>query len=277
MSLRNEIVELAAWGLDESTERDHAIASEELARRQQQARQLIESQPDWNNTNALLSDLPKDCSILLSKHGNRDDLKAEFDGLDWHVGVVDLRRLISFQRRLVLAQPDSAEPRDAVDWSARVDIAFPWRRRSEFTHDINRAGLTLSSANPDLTLRLKHSGDASEAFAIDVHHGSPFMEVGCYRGRWFLRDGYHRAYRLLRSQTFEVPAVVIHARSLEELGSNQEWFFPERILFSRRPPAVTDFLSDDLVLRWGRPARRKVVRVTITEHFEALNLERERS
>lgn len=274
MSLQNEIVELAAWGFDESVERDHAIASEELARRQQQARRFIQSQSDWENTSALLKDLPKDCSILLSQHANRDDMRAEFDGLDWQVGVVDLRRLISFQRRLVLAQPDSAEPRDAVDWPARVDIAFPWRRRSEFTHDLNHAGLTLSSANPDLTVRLKQSRDAAEAFAIDVHHGSPFIEVGCYRGRWFLRDGYHRAHRLLRSQTVEVPAVVIHARSLEELGSNQEWFFPERILFSRRPPAVTDFLSDDLVLRWVRPARRKVVRVTITEHFETLERER---
>jgi hypothetical protein len=277
MNLQNEIVELAAWGVDESGERDHAVASEELARRQHRARQILQSRPDWNNAGALLNDLPKHCSILLSLHANRDDLNAEFDGLDWHVGAVDLRRLISFQRRLVLAQPDSPEPRGAIDWPARVDIAFPRRRRSEFTHHLNRAGLTLSSANPDLTVRLKQSEDAAEAFAIGVHHGSPFIEVGCYGGRWFLRDGYHRAYRLLRSQTFEVPAVVIHARSLEELGSNQEWFFPERILFSRRPPAVTDFLSDDLVLRWVRPARRKVVRVIITEHFESLNLEQERS
>lgn len=277
MSLHQEIVELAAWGFDESSERDHAVASEELARRQQRARQLIQSQPDWENTCALLHDLPKDCSVPLSQHANRDDLKAEFDALDWHIGAVDLRRLISFQRRLALAQPNSAEHRNALDWPARVDIALPWRRRSEFTQDLNRAGLTLSSGNPDLTVRLKQSRDAAEAFAIDVHHGSPFIEVGCYRGRWFLRDGYHRAHRLLRANTFEVPAVVIHARSLEELGANQEWFFPERILLSRRPPAVTDFLSDDLVLRWVRPARRKVVRVTITEHFESLNLEQERN
>jgi hypothetical protein len=277
MSVQNEIVELAAWGFDESVERDEAVASEELAHSEQRARQVIQSQIDWNNTSPLLNHLPNDGSFLLSQHANRDDLKAEFDGLDWHVGAVDLRRLISFQRRLVLAQPDSEEHRDAVDWPARVDIAFSWRRRSEFTHDLNRTGLTLSSANPDLTVRLKQSRDATEAFAIDLHHGSPLIEVGCYRGRWFLRDGYHRAHRLLRSQTFEVPAVVIHARSLEELGSNQEWFFPERILFSCRPPAVTDFLRDDLVLRWIRRARRKVVRVTITEHFESLNLEQERN
>ena len=97
------------------------------------------------------------------------------------------------------------------------------------------------------------------------------MEVGYYRGRWFLRDGYHRAYRLLRAGIVEIPAVIVQASTLEELGANQPWFFPEEKFFSRRPPLVTDFLADGLVLRWHRPVRRKVIRVAITEEFELWN------
>ena len=108
-----------------------------------------------------------------------------------------------------------------------------------------------------------------------VRHGSPFMEVGCYQNRWFLRDGYHRAYHLLLAGIFEIPAVIVETATLEELGADQPWFFPEAALLSRRPPLVTDFLADELVLRWYRPARRKVIHISITEDFELWNSERE--
>lgn len=277
MNLHNQIIELAAWGLDESPERDAAITASDLALLQQRAQKRIQFVSDWAPSCALLKDVPKAWSRLLSRHAERDDLRAEFAGLDWQIGVVDLRRLISFQRRLVLPVPAAAHDRDALDWPARVDIAFPQRRRSDFTHALHPAGLTLSSGNLDFTVRLKQSRRAAAPFKMEIHHGSPFLEVACYRERWFLRDGYHRAYRLLRRRVFELPAVVIHARSLQELGAQQPWFFPEQTLFSHRPPAVTDFLAEDIVLRWRRRARRKVVHVTITEHFEPMSYDQERS
>jgi hypothetical protein len=48
------------------------------------------------------------------------------------------------------------------------------------------------------------------------------------RGDGIAADSLTRLqYRLLRSNVFEVPAVIVHARSLEELGILQPWFFPE--------------------------------------------------
>ena len=65
-----------------------------------------------------------------------------------------------------------------------------------------------------------------------------------------------------------MPAVIVHARTFEELGANQPWFFPEQVLFQNRPPLVTDFQREELLVRWRRPARRKVIRIAITEAFE---------
>jgi len=277
MNSENEIVELAALGLDESRDRDGGIAAESLTRLQARAEECIQRGPAWEAGCALIQDVPEHLSAIFARHAEREDLQAEFEGLDWRVGVVDLRRLISFQRRLVLAEQDAVVESDALDWLSRVELVFPPRRQSEFTHVFDTTGLTVSSMNPDVSVQLTPRPDTAVPFAMEVHHGSPFLEVVFYRGRWFLRDGYHRAYLLLRSNVSEVPAVIVHVRSLEELGVRQPWFFPEEILFCRRPPTVMDFLSEDLVLRWRRPARRKVVRVTITEHFEPLGSEYERS
>jgi hypothetical protein len=125
------------------------------------------------------------------------------------------------------------------------------------------SAVLLRSGNPNLQLRI--SDDASSPIA--VHAGSPFFEVAQYRERWFLRDGYHRAYSLLQAGVFRVPAVIVQARTLEELGAMRPWFFPEEVLFSPTPPRVTDFLDDELVLEYDRIPLIKTLRVAVEEAF----------
>lgn len=258
----NLILELSAWGFDEVPERSFAL----IDRAQARTEEVLASRPAWDARSAIVHEIPAHLQEMLGLIAGRDDLQAEFQGLVWELGVVDLRLLVSFQRRLVL-RDEFVESQD-VAWSSRIDLAFPPHRSSYFAHMLSHNGLTLISENPDLTLRLHTKPDKELPFGLTIHHGSPFMEVGVYRGRWFLRDGYHRAYRLLRSGIVEMPAVIVHARTLEELGANQPWFFPEQVLFQNRPPLATDFQCDELLVRWRRPVRRKVIRIAITEEFE---------
>lgn len=257
------ILELAAWGFDEQPARPVALTH----RSHTSSMEVPPLCRGWDSRTALLEDIPVAVHHALSSIANRDDLQQEFCDLEWRLGVVDLRLLVAFQRRLVLRDLD-LEYGDITDWERRITLAFPPGRSSSFNRKFDRNSLTISSENPDLTVRLNELSDGAESIDLRIHHGSPFMEVGCYRGRWFLRDGYHRAYHLLRAGVFEMPAVIVQARTLEELGANRSWFFPEEILFGARPPLITDFLCADLVARWRRPAQRKIVRITITEEFE---------
>jgi len=52
------------------------------------------------------------------------------------------------------------------------------------------------------------------------------------------------------------------------LGATAPWFFNEEQLFSDCPPQVTDFLDDDMILRYERTALRKVIRIHIEESLE---------
>ena len=99
------------------------------------------------------------------------------------------------------------------------------------------------------------------ALPIDARSKSPYIEVASYRERWFLRDGYHRSFRLLRRGINLVPAVVLDAKTLAEMGAAGSQFFAQGILFSRRPPMVTDFLDDRMVLRYLRPYRERAAQV----------------
>jgi hypothetical protein len=51
---------------------------------------------------------------------------------------------------------------------------------------------------------------------------------------------------------FHLPAVIVRAGTVEELGAVSPWFFPEEVLLSSLPSRVIDFLDDALVLENSR-------------------------
>jgi hypothetical protein len=129
-------------------------------------------------------------------------------------------------------------------------------------HDRNKKTVTLQSSSPNVQLRVTQD----PAMPVAVYAGSPFFEVAQYAGRWFLRDGYHRAYNLLRAGIFRLPAVIVRARTLEELGAVQPRFFSEAILLSEHLPFVTDFLNEALTIEYDHPII-KTLRITMEESF----------
>jgi len=257
---RVHVRELAGWGLDEYQFRHAPIDDARLS----QAALAAAERPSFQPESALL---PQETELLLdalAPHTTRADLLAEMSGLSWSLGVVDLRPLLAFQRRLSI-RPDVPTLPVPIrkDWPALVNFSFGPQKRTEceIIRDPASRTLVFRSENPNLQFGIR--GEA--AFPLNVHTGSPFFEIARFRDRWFLRDGYHRAYALLKAGVFEMPAVIVQAGTIEELGATQPWFFPEEILFSGTPPRVVDFLNDDLVLEYDRPALIKTLRITMEE------------
>ena len=271
MTAWNQILELVGWGMDEEPDRERCCDKGTIARSQEDAKRLLRCRSAWESKSPTCSESTCQIADLLARHAQRTDLQREFHGLQWELHVVDLRLLLSFQRRLVL--PDEGSTRldsGPVSWQERVNLAFPAERKSDYSVELSKSELVLRSANPDFRVLLEDRLESPERCSFRVEHGSPFMEVAHYGGRWFLRDGYHRAWRFMCMGVFEVPVVVIEARTQRELGAVQSWFFSESTLFSERPPAVADFCEENLTLQWRRPARRKVIRIAVNESFETI-------
>ncbi|WP_433966828.1 hypothetical protein [Tunturiibacter gelidiferens] len=268
--------ELIAWGLDEYSYRDGAAGfdSTELAARVRQAGARLTERDRHATTSALLEQETRDIQPLLAMVTQREDLHLDNQGLDWTLGVVDLRLLLAFQRRLIFSpsREVSFTPRQG-DWPGLISLAVGSERDTEHVlihndSETDRLDIRLHSSNPDLQLRFTPKRNGCGALPLSLYGGSPFFEVAEFRGRWFLRDGYHRAYHLLQAGVNRIPAVVIYARSIEEVGATTPWFFHEEQLFSDRPPRVTDFLDSSMIMRYERTALRKVIRVRVEESLE---------
>jgi hypothetical protein len=271
------IRELAAWDLDVYPWRDQMVDAVTLEQRTSEAAQYIareDQHEECLGQNAFLAAETRLHQALLQPQRLRPELHAEMRGLDWSLGVVDLRRLIAFQRRLVL-DPEMPPPYvpQQEDWAALCGLAFDGRRT--LAHRVlptaSFAGgyeIQLRAENPDLRITLAAEQAEGESLPLLLTGGSPFFEVAEFQGRWFLRDGYHRAFQMLRAGVTMGFAVIVHARTLEELGAVEPFFFGEETLFSARPPRVTDFLEESLVLHYERPHMRKTITVRIEESLE---------
>ena len=270
---RVDVHELIAWGLDEYPYRGGA-RQKRVARHAERAQRRLAERRSYATCSALLEEETKRIEHLLFEHESRSDLHEEYEGLNWKLGVVDLHRLLAFQRRLVFS---ATSHRSAVplrnDWSQLISFTLGSRRDTKYrlvchSNVVDGLEVSLYSANPDLELRLNSKMAQNDLPPISLYGGSPFFEVAAFRDRWFLRDGYHRAYRLLQAGVHRIPAVIIYSRTIEEIGAAKPWFFGEGQLFSNRPPRVKDFLDESLILRYERVALQKVIRVRIEESLQ---------
>jgi hypothetical protein len=268
--------ELIAWDLDEYSYRDSALRAEakQLADKIVEAKQSVAEREEYKPCRAFLDAETEDIREMLSVQTQRPEFRNEYAGLDWELGVVDLRALIAFQRRLILdVDAPACDELLPNDWPRLVSLAFELQRSTGYSITLNERkegylSIDLHSSNPDFELRLLPNKEHSNGLPFSLFGGSPFLEVAVLGGRWFLRDGYHRAYNLLRMGVYFVPTVIIHARSINELGAIQPWFFNEEQLFSAKPPLVTDFLQQNLVLDYLRPRFIKTIRICIEESLQ---------
>lgn len=208
------IHELAAWGLD--SEADRTLLNVQVIQSAvRMADSFLRERAPYQPGSPFPRQEDTHVKKLLSGRAEGVARSREFDGFDWKLATVDLEMLLAFQRRLGFDEKRPTAVPEPEDIEALLDLTIP---------------------------------------RVSLHPGctSPYLEVALYRGRWFLRDGYHRSYGLLRRGIRCVPAVVLYARTIEELGAIGHKFFSESTLFSARPPMVSDFGTEALTIRYLR-------------------------
>jgi hypothetical protein len=128
---------------------------------------------------------------------------------------------------------------------------------------------TLSSLNPNLRImtlvRQKQDSWKNLGFIVGIHPS--FVQVAECNGRWFVRDGYHRCYGLLRRGITRIPCVFVRARNFSETGAEQPGLLKYEQVFSSRPPLLKDFFDDAVSVTVQYRALRKVVRIRGEEFF----------
>jgi hypothetical protein len=175
------------------------------------------------------------------------DARRMFDD-KWGVALVtDLRRLVSAQPSVRIGDPvDDVTPESDPRSIAHVTLPVQ-RPRAELPAEFDPAlqAWKITSKSPNIRITNKYGSEVREGFftfGFVVEVLTSFLSVAQYRGRLVLRDGYHRAYRLISSGVFAAPAFV-------RIYADDESVFTkktpsERIWTGDRPPLLGDFTND---------------------------------
>ena len=212
---------------------------------------------------------------VLDRITRRPELRASIPDAPWAVEWVDLARIVSIQKLITTDGLDERVDAIANDPAAVAELCLPAAQPvppiGGFT-DQDGLGFTISSLNPNLRAVGTQLHEALVATSPDgppqrmqaitflVSMGTSYLQVARYNGRYFLRDGYHRAAGLIRAGVTRVPAIVIDAPTFQYV-TLAPGLFDHEVAFSDRPPLLTDFWEDSVAVDASQPTVRKVVRI----------------
>jgi hypothetical protein len=219
---------------------------------------------------------PPEAITAIQAAQQRADLSAAFAPHRWHIAIVDLTKpILSYQRVVVVDDAvERVSKANPTDVSSLFEVCLPEARtvQLEGGFDPVQNAFTTTSLNPNLRVggfaavdAPGPAGASNTVFGFIVSLGSSFLQLVEYRERWMVRDGYHRIYGLLKRGIRFIPCVVIDAQSFEETGAARPGFFSYELLYSERPPLVTDFIADEFSVEVPVAAVRKVVRIRAEE------------
>jgi len=191
---------------------------------------------------------------MLTAFASRQDVQALLAPHQWSVGWADFSHGVLSYQRIVITEGTTARLRGVRrdDPETLIDLCLPPQSTAKFQGSFDQAqsAFTASSINPNLRVagfqiaNVEASGSPPEQlFGFKLTFGSSFVQIVEYRGRWMVRDGYHRVYGLMGLGITQIPCVVIKARTFEETGAGRPGFFGFELLYSSKPPTMNDFFS----------------------------------
>jgi hypothetical protein len=188
----------------------------------------------------------------------------------WHLGLVDISRVCAFQPAVHSADAHRRAAAGAEDMVGLAGITVPVVARTPLraSFDEARNAWVIVSSNRNLRLIGRFTapvpgsplGGASgdpPGFGFVVTVVPSYLQVAEFRGRYILRDGYHRALGLLTAGIRTVPALVCSVAAIEQLSVPGA--LPQEAYMGDRPPVLADYLADDVAADVLLPASQKMV------------------
>lgn len=246
----------------------------ESAARVRRAHESVESRQVGVDQDGLVQELP----AALRQHA--DQLRAypgasAFFNEGWVPQLVDLTRVYAFQPQVfVESAADRVSGISARDTDAIARVSLPVQDLPETvspTFDPQRNAWSVASANPNLRvvgnfagpLALPNAPPGAFSLGFFVSRLPSFMQVARFQGRYFLRDGYHRALGFLIAGIHQVPAFVTDIRAIERLVP--PGMLPQGAYMGPRPPTLRDYLDDSVSAIVQAPATQKLILVQALE------------
>jgi hypothetical protein len=240
-----------------------AVPDEDAEARAAAAREAVAQRDPMGGQPDLLSEAPHELDEhIAALQGNPTSAPMFAEG--WSVAIADLSEVVSIQPNVFVEHAEERaqeiDPENLASVAA-VSLPLPQEAQLPLQFDQSRAAWIISSANPNLRIVGNFAGQpqpGSIGLGFLVAVSTSFMQVARYHGRYLLRDGYHRAYGLLRRGITQVPVFTREFESFEALGLPPGMLSQDTYL-GERPPKLPDYMDDQVAADVDLPAVQKMI------------------
>lgn len=237
----------------------------------QRARDAVASRPPEVDQDQLVTEPPAELGDhvqALRSSPAAGPMHAE----GWQVALVDLTRVCAFQPVVYSDQAlERVQSVNETDLASIAAVTLPLTQGDPLPiqYDPIRQAWIVVSANQNLrivgNIEPIPMNPGGTGLGFGVVAGPSFMQVGRYGGRYFLRDGYHRAFGLLSRGITVVPAFVRDITAFEELVPDPRTMLPLDSYRGLRPPVLPDYLDDSVSVSVQVPAMQKMIIIQALE------------
>jgi hypothetical protein len=231
---------------------------------------------------APIQELPRDLAALAAELAHDPMLRRAFRFVPSRIALVELDRLVVFQKNINLRYVDDIKARlgDAPSLANVFRLALSLDRAEPPVRQMQGPANLFSFLCPSNDLRFLEpvllepgqvsgftsTGRPNKVIGLAVGFGSNYLNALHVDGRLILNNGSHRAYALRDLGLTEAPCIVQTVSRQDELelvASGDFQRAPDRYLKTQRPPLLKDYF--DPKLRKIVPVQRKnrLVRVQI--------------
>ena len=198
--------------------------------------------------------------------------QAVYGTSTWQFADVEIAPLLAFQPHVEIGRYETNPGVTGLATSeARAMFCLPVSPGEELvvSEDSDPSGrvaaITISSSRPNVWFHgFQRQPGPALVWGFLVTGRPNFAAVAAYRGRYYVKNGYHRLVSLLRMGFTSATVVLEEVPTWGEVGS-RPGFFPETLMVGPRPPMLRDFLDISLAHRGRVRPVMTILRVAYTE------------
>jgi hypothetical protein len=153
----------------------------------------------------------------------------------------------------------------------RITLPIPAPIELPMQFDQRKNAWVLQSRNPDARIVAHFSSRVELApglfgmgYGFCIALPPSLVQVVLYRGRYFLKDGYHRSLALLEKGIAHIPVLFHEIPQSQDL--KVEGRFPDETILGAHPPLFPDYLREDVAAVVTHLAFQKEIMIQSTEN-----------
>jgi hypothetical protein len=238
----------------------------EQVRQVQAAHAAVSARSSGMDQTGAISETGDEAQDYLTDFRNKSQLSAGRS-----IQMADLTRLAAVQPVVHLDDSrhfDLPSTPDLVSL-AKITLPMPTRIELPVEFDPQKRAWILDSANPDACV-MGHfrtpveiaPGVFGTGYGFCIAALPSVVQVVRFRGRYFLKDGYHRSLALLQKGIAKIPVIFEETDKLEIAGR-----FSDEIILGDRPPCLPDYLEDNVSAAVSHLAVHKAITIECSEQL----------